>query len=114
MRSVHFPFLGFGLGCLFVLASACSSSSSGDNGSNQSKGDVGSDGDAASAADTGVAETVSLDDSAIDDTGTYGGDANVDTTPPPNKCAGVTCTGAYEKCCPSTGACYDTRYGTCY
>jgi hypothetical protein len=26
----------------------------------------------------------------------------------------VTCTGAYQRCCPSTGACYDTRYGTCY
>jgi hypothetical protein len=102
------------LSAFFVLASACSSSSTGDNGSNQDKGDVGTDADAAPATDSGVAETVSLDDGSTDDTNTPGGDANVDTAPPTNKCAGVTCTGAYEKCCASTGACYDTRYGVCY
>jgi hypothetical protein len=102
------------LSALFVLASACSSSSSGDTGSNQNKGDVGRDGDAAPADDTGVPETVPLDDGSTDDTNTPGADANVDTAPPTNKCAGVTCSGAYMKCCASTGACYDTRYGVCY
>ena len=103
----------FSVALVVVLTPACSSSSSGNAGSDQNKGDAGADtNDATPPTDTGVAETVSLDDSAVDDT-TTNADSAVDTSSS-NKCAGVVCTGSYQACCPSTGLCYDTRYGTCY
>lgn len=98
----------------FALAcAACSSSSAGSTGNDQNKGDAGED----VKPDTGTpvdSSTPPDDTGTSDDTGTEPETSGIDVAPPPNKCAGVTCSGSYMKCCPSTGACYDTRYGTCY
>src|SRR5215813_2996779 len=74
---------------LVAVASAACSSSSGDTGGGGSS-DVGADTtpDTATPTDSGVAETVSLDDTAVDDTHTTNTDSAVDTSSS-NKCAGV-------------------------
>lgn len=94
------------------FAFGCSSSSS---GGPTSPGDAGSDAitDSRSGIDTTTSGDTTSDDTNVDETTTYDS-PGIDTTPPPNKCTGVTCSGSYQKCCASTGACYDTRYATCY
>ena len=55
--------------------------------------------------DTATAET--SDDAPVDDTD------GVDVKPPTDKCAGKVCSGSYQACCATTGACYDTRCASC-
>ncbi len=105
--------LGFGSSVLLVALAGCSSSSDAPAGTADSAvTDLGVDAkpDTNVAHDASAAET--SDDAGDDSSRGFpdiggGGDGKID------KCAGVSC-GIYERCCPSTGKCYDTRSGVCY
>jgi hypothetical protein len=90
-----------------ITLAGCSSSSEPGPSSDASNTDT-------AVVDTGKDTATTAKDTAVDDTTASDDTEGTDTpTPPPDKCAGKTCSGAYMACCATTGACYDTRCASC-
>ena len=92
-----------------LTAFACSSSNTPPAGDAATTTDTGGGGDTG-VTDVGHDTAPPPDTGSVEDTGP----TTTPDAPPPSKCTPASCTGAYQRCCPSSGACYDTRSGSCY
>ena len=91
----------------FFASNACSSSSTDPAPTSDAASDT------ATTPDVGKDTSKPPTDTTVDETPALDGDG-VDTyKPPTDKCAGKSCPGAYQACCPSTGSCYDNRCLSC-